>query len=121
MEAPMAASPTPLPRPDITGLTHRLTEIGWALFLIITGIIWLLPAEHLPPGSWLMATGSLLLALSVARSVLKVPASPPLVILGSLALLAGAFALLGLKVSLLAICIIILGGSMLLKAWHRPI
>lgn len=115
----MSASSTPLNPSDASSLSHRLTEMGWALFLILTGTLWLLPAEHLPPGTWLIATGMLLLALSLARVSLKAPSSPALVVLGCLALMAGLFAFLGIKVSLVAICLIVLGGSMLLRAWRR--
>ncbi len=108
-----------LPGPDPHHLAHRVTEIGWALFLILTGVVWLVPPDRLPPGTWLLATGGLLIGLNLARVGLRLPGSPALMVLGSLAVLAGLFALLGIKVSLVAVCLIILGGSMLLREVKR--
>ena len=38
-------------------LNIRLEEIGWALFLIMIGALWLTPAELIPSHAWLIGAG----------------------------------------------------------------
>lgn len=102
--------------PDLAG---RLTDIGWALFFILTGVLWLLPSDRVPPGTWLLSTGILLLGLNLIRILVKVPSSPALLTLGGLAVLAGLSALLGIKLPIAAICLIGLGAAMLLRQVKR--
>lgn len=73
----------------------RLEDIGWALFLILTGILWILPEGRVPPGTWLIGTGLLLLGLNAIRLLMRVPLSWFTTLLGGLALLAGVSTLWG--------------------------
>jgi hypothetical protein len=98
-----------------TGLGKRLDDIGWALFLIVTGVIWLVPETRLPRGTWLIATGLLLLGLNAVRAVIKVPVSGFTLILGTLALVAGLTALWGIELPLAAICLILVGLGLLAR------
>ena len=36
-------------------LDRRLHDIGWGLLLMLTGMIWLVPAERVPGGAWCSA------------------------------------------------------------------
>jgi hypothetical protein len=35
-------------------LGKRLDEIGWALFLLMMGALWLMPAESVPEQTWII-------------------------------------------------------------------
>jgi hypothetical protein len=97
-------------------LNKRLEDIGWGLFLIMIGCIWLVPQERVPEGTWLVGTGLLLLALNAVRYLNDIAMSGFTNVLGVLALAAGVGDLLGLRLPLFAICLIIFGASILLKA-----
>ena len=43
-------------------LNWRLEAIGWGLFLIIIGALWLIPEQRVPEGAWLIAAGVIMLA-----------------------------------------------------------
>ena len=66
MSTPSHPSPTP-PRDPADALDHRLNDIGWGLFLVLMGTLWLLPAGAVPDGTWLLGTGVLLLGLNAVR------------------------------------------------------
>ena len=53
-------------------IRNRVNGLGWALFLIMSGILWLLPAGIIPSGSWLIATGAILLAVNLVKNALGV-------------------------------------------------
>jgi hypothetical protein len=97
----------------------RLDDIGWALFLIVTGVVWLFPATQIPPGTWLIATGLLVLGLNAIRAIAKVPRSGFMTLLGALALVAGLSALWGVNVPVAAICLIVLGIGLLARQVGR--
>jgi hypothetical protein len=103
-------------------LAKRLDESAWALFLIVTGIVWLVPEERLPNGAWLIGTGILLLALNVARYAAGLGVGVFTTILGVLALAGGLNELFGADVPLLALGLLVLGVSILVKPFFggRP-
>lgn len=46
----------------------RHTEaVGWVLFLIVIGVLWLVPDSIVPQGAWMVAAGLILLAINAAR------------------------------------------------------
>lgn len=98
---------------------RRLDDIGWALFFILTGVIWLLPEEQVPPGTWLIATGLLLLGLNAIRAAGHLPVSGFATVLGTLALAAGLGTLAGIDLPLMAIFLILLGVGLLARQLRR--
>lgn len=98
---------------DSSGSHNRLDEIGWGLFLIMIGTIWLVPA--VPPGTWLVATGALLLTLNAVRLRTEGKWSGFSTTLGVIALIAGLSDLFGVKLPLFAICLVVFGAGLLLK------
>lgn len=113
LHAPAASHET---APD---LAKRLDDIGWGLFLVMTGIVWLFPETRVPPGTWLIGTGLLLLGLNAVRLIIKAPVSRFTILLGGLALLAGFSALWGIHLPLAAICLILLGLGVLARHLFR--
>ncbi|HET7231980.1 MAG TPA: hypothetical protein VFJ16_18385 [Longimicrobium sp.] len=100
--------------PRDTTLDHRLNDIGWGAFLILMGTLWLLPA-WLPDGTWLIATGVLLLALNAVRRAKGIPVHDLGVLLGVLALLAGLASLVNLSAPLVPAFIVVVGAWIVLK------
>jgi hypothetical protein len=98
-----------------SGLAERLDDIGWGLFLLLTGIIWLFPEAQVPPGTWLIGTGLLLLGLNALRLIIKAPVSRFTLLLGGLALVAGFSAFWGVQLPLAAICLILVGLGLLAR------
>ncbi len=96
-----------------TVVAGRLDQIGWGVFLAMIGVIWLLPA--VPQGTWLIGTGALLLLLNLIRVRIGVPWSGISVMLGVLALAAGLGDLTGINLPLFPICLLLAGGTLILK------
>lgn len=53
-------------------IKNRVNGLGWGLFLIMSGVLWLLPAGLIPSGSWLISTGAILLAVNLVKNALGV-------------------------------------------------
>lgn len=79
--------------------------------------IWLIPS--VPQGTWLIATGVLLLVLNGIRYRSRAEWSDFSTPLGLLAFAAGLSELIGIKLPLFAICLVVIGASMLLKTLYR--
>lgn len=94
----------------------RFDEIGWGIFFVMIGMIWLFPS--LPQGTWLISTGALLLVLNAIRYKSWAEWSGFSTALGLLALAAGVSELMGVKLPIFAICLIAIGASMLLKSLY---
>lgn len=101
-------------------LGKRLDDIGWAIFLILTGVLWLFPESQVPPGTWLIGTGFLFLGLNAIRVIIKVPVSGFTALLGTLALVAGLCILWGVYLPVVAIGLILLGLGILARQWVAP-
>jgi hypothetical protein len=96
-------------------LGKRLDRFGWGLFLIMTGVIWLVPEQRVPPGTWLIGTGILLLGVNWIRHLKGIGVSGFTTFLGAVALAAGLGDALGMRLPILAICFIAIGASILLR------
>jgi hypothetical protein len=96
-------------------LDTRLESVGWGVLLITIGTIWLLPEKQIPQGSWLIAAGLILLGLNIIRYFNGIRMSGFSLVLGTLALLAGAGKLFAWGLPLFAIALIAIGACMLLK------
>ena len=99
--------------PATPGAAKRLDEIGWGLFLIMLGTIWLIPS--VPQGTWLVGTGLLLLGLNAVRHLRGVRSSGFTWVIGALALAAGLGQIVGVTLPLFAILLVVVGAGMLLK------
>jgi hypothetical protein len=99
---------------------ERIDRIGWGLFLLMTGVLWLLPEGRVPSGTWLVGTGLLLLALTAVRHSAGARVSGVLTVLGALMLAGGLAELGGVSLPLLAIGLIVFGAVMVLKPFVAP-
>jgi len=97
-------------------LNKRLESVGWALFLIMIGGMWMFPEERVPEGTWMIGAGVILLALNGVRSLAGIRVSKTSMILGVVALALGVAGLLGLSVPyLLPIALVVIGMLIILK------
>ena len=94
---------------------QRLEELALALFLIMTGAIWLAPRAWVPEGAWLAGTGLILLGLNAVRSFQGLPTNGFGIVVGVAALAAGSGRILGREHLFVPILLIVLGAAMVIK------
>ena len=96
-------------------LDKRLDSIGWGLFLIMIGGLWLAPEGVVPEGTWLIGTGVIILGLMGIRYLYGIKVSSFWLVLGIVALAFGAGDVFGLDIPVFPILLIIIGASIILK------
>jgi hypothetical protein len=97
-------------------LGQRLDSLGWGLFLLMLGALWLVPDDWgVPEGTWLIGAGAIILGLILVRSLNGLPISGFWMFLGVLALGSGIASVLGLDIPVFPILVIIAGAGILLK------
>lgn len=99
-------------------LNRRLEELGWGLFFIMIGGLWLSPPT-LPDGSWLIGAGLILLGVNAVRQLSGITMSWLTVALGTVALAAGVFDVFGVKLPLFPILFVVLGAGMIAAPLFR--
>ena len=97
-------------------LNIRMEEIGWALFLILIGGLWLLPEGSLPSYTWLLGAGVIMLGVNLARYFAGIKMSGFTILLGVVALLAGASGVLAIQVPIFPALLIVIGIALFLRA-----
>lgn len=100
-------------------LNIRLDEIGWALFLIMIGMIWLFPNTGIPSETWLVGAGLIMLGINIARYLFGIKMSGFTILLGVVALVAGLSGILNLNFPSFAALFIILGVTLLIRAFFK--
>jgi hypothetical protein len=98
-----------------SALDKRLDAIGWALFLIMIGGLWLAPEGVVAEGTWLIGTGIIILGLMVVRTLYGIKVNVFWLVLGIVALAFGVSSVFGLNIPVLPILIIIIGINIILK------
>jgi hypothetical protein len=101
------------------GLNKRFQSRAWALFLIMTGLLWFLSNLIQIDGFWLMSTGLILLGLNVVRALNDIETSGFTVVVGLLALSAGLGNLMGVGLPLVPMFMIGLGTLIVISALAR--
>ncbi len=96
-------------------LDRRLHDIGWGLLLMLTGMIWLVPAERVPEGAWLLGVAAILLGVNVVRYVKHITVSGLSLVLWLAALLAAFSRIWRTDLPVLAICLLLIGASLVAK------
>jgi hypothetical protein len=96
-------------------LDRRLHDIGWGLLLMLTGMVWLVPAERVPEGAWLVGVAVILLGVNAVRYVKHISVSTFSIVLGFAALLAAFSRIWRTDVPVLAICLLVIGASLVAK------
>jgi hypothetical protein len=98
---------------ETSDTVKRLDQIGWGIFLVMIGTIWLVPG--VPEGTWLIGTGVLLLALNAIRSRLGIHWNGVSLALGALALAAGLGEFTGIDLPLFPIFLVMVGLALIFR------
>ena len=96
-------------------IDHRLSEIAWGLLFLLTGLVWMIPEDRVPQGTWLFGVAAILIGLNVVRYLRRLAMSGFSLVLGGLALVAAIGAQWRADLPLLAICLLIIGASLIAK------
>jgi len=96
-------------------LNQRLESIGWALFLIMIGCLWLVPKGTVPEPTWLFGAGAIMIGLNLVRLAVGIKASGFTLVVGVFALALGLCDVYGLEVSIIPILAILAGVGIILK------
>lgn len=104
---------------DRETLDQRFQSTAWAIFLIMSGGLWLLPDWMLPDGLWLLGTGFVLLGLNAVRALNDIETSGFTVVLGLLALIGGLGKLMTVSLPIVPLLLIGGGALMIWRALHR--
>ncbi|MFB0566816.1 MAG: hypothetical protein ACETWK_14195 [Candidatus Aminicenantaceae bacterium] len=96
-------------------LDKKLDAIGWGLFLIVIGCLWLVPEKTFPESTWLIGTGIIILVLMAVRYLYSIKISGFWLVLGIIVLAFGISDVFGLNIPVFPILIIIFGASIILK------
>ncbi len=101
-------------------LCRRLDAIGWGLFFIMIGVLWLLPDEVLPGNKgWLAAAvgvGVILLGVHGIRLLFGIRPSGGAVVVGVLALVYGVTGFYGIEIPVFAVAFILIGAGIIFFA-----
>jgi hypothetical protein len=98
-----------------SALDKRLDALGWGLFLIMIGCLWLIPEESIPEGTWLIGAGVIILVLIGIRFLYGIKISGVWLVIGILAMAFGISDFSGLNLPVFPILIILFGLSIVLK------
>lgn len=97
-------------------LQKRIEESGWGFFLLMIGILLVLPSEFVPRGAWLVGTGIIMLALNCIRYLNNIAVSRFTVVTGLLAVVAGLTEFFGVTLPLLPGLLALIGLSIIVKS-----
>ena len=100
---------------DAAQLDRRLSDIGWGLLFILTGLVWMAPSQQVPQGTWLFGVAAVLIGVNIVRYLKHIAVSGFSLVLGLLALFAAVGQFSGIDLPLLAICLLVIGVSLVAK------
>lgn len=95
-------------------MSKRINSIGWALFFVMLGCLWLIPDETLPESTWLIGAGIIMLGTNVFRYLHRIKMVGFTNILGVLAVAAGISDIMGVELPVFPILVILIGLSIIL-------
>jgi hypothetical protein len=100
-------------------ISKHLEEVAWGLLLTLTGIIWILPGIPMPFGTWLLGTGVILVGANLVRYAVDRRYETFSLVLGVVALAAGAGEYLAVDVPVLGLALLAFGVVLLLRPLGR--
>ncbi len=96
-------------------LDRRLDSIGWGLFLVMIGCLWLVPEETFPDGTWLIGAGAIILVLMGVRILYEIKLNGIWLVIGVIALAFGISSVSGIDIPVFPILIILFGASIIVN------
>ena len=98
-------------------LDKRLESFAWALFFVMSGILWIMPKELVPEGGWLIGTGLIILGFSGIRYLYRIKIEGFWLVMGIIFLSFGLSEYFRVELPLFPILIILIGMSIIYKAF----
>jgi len=111
--------PSEISRTKRHEIEKLLDSIGWGLFFILLGVIWLFPDEVVPEGVFLMGLGAIFIGLNIARYIQGLKISTFWTAVGAILLALGISEFYGLNIPVIPAVIILSGVSMIVKSLFR--
>jgi hypothetical protein len=102
-------------------LDKQIESIGWALFLVMSGVLLIAPEGFAPDGSWLLGTGLIILGSMGIRFLYGIRVDGFWTVLGILALGYGISEFFGLNLPLFPVLLVIIGVVIVYKAFFGKI
>ena len=96
-------------------LNARLESGAWAVFIIMIGVLWMLPSGTLIERAWLIGAGVIMLLLNLVRVGCGIRPSGFTVVLGLLALGMGLADYFGVELPIVPALLVIFGLVILVK------
>ena len=94
-------------------------QMGFAIFIIIFGLAYLLPEQYVPEGTLLLSAGLIMLAVSGMKWAKKIAVDWLDVAVGAIFLVNGINNILGLGLAVLPVLLVIFGFCMLVSLLIR--
>jgi len=98
-------------------LGSHLDTVGWGLFLLLSGLVLLVPT--LPDGTWLTGVGTIVVGLGAVRASLGLPVSSFWTIIGVGLVVAGIGTIAGLALPWFALLLVVCGAAILIEEFVR--
>ena len=92
---------------------ERFEKIGWGLFLVMLGAIWLFPDSVVPEGTFMFGVGIILLGINLVKYSKGYRVNGFTIFLGLVAIIAGLSSLLGRSVDIFPLVLILWGISII--------
>ena len=100
-------------------LDKQLDAIGWGLFFIIIGVLWLLPEGTVPEDTWLIGMGAIIFSVNSIRYLYGIRIQGFWTVIGILALTFGVSGVFSLDLPIFQVLLIVFGISIILKPWKE--
>ncbi len=97
----------------------RFDHIGWGLFFVFLGILWILPEGTLPAGSFFIGTGIILLLLALIKYLQGYKPGWFSIILGVVVLVKGIGESTDISISISGLIILLLGIGILISSFKK--
>jgi len=95
--------------PKKKAILDKINGMGFALFIIMIGTLFLMPKGTLPETTWLIGSGIIMLGGNVARRLNGITLCQCTIALGGLLLIAGILGIYGIELPLLPILLVLAG------------
>ena len=92
---------------------EKFEKIGWGLFLVMLGAIWLFPDSVVPEGTFMFGVGIILLGINLVKYSKGYRVNGFTIFLGLVAIIAGLSSLLGRSVDIFPLVLILWGISII--------
>lgn len=93
----------------------RIDAVGWALFFIMIGGLWMMPPESVPEGTWLIGAGLIMFGMNIFRAIFHLPIVALTIFLGIVALALGLAEFFIIDIPVFPVLLILVGFAIIFK------